>query len=116
MAKKITGLVRLQLPAGQAVNGPPVSRGLGRLSVNVPVFCREFNAATAHALGTPIAVIVTVYEDQSFSFAITRPASRTPAEAMETASTMAVDVPRQARERIRRSHGSSNARVATPAR
>jgi large subunit ribosomal protein L11 len=81
MAKKITGLVRLQLPAGRAEDGPPVGRGLGRLGVNVPAFCREFNAATAHAIGTPIAVIVTVYEDQSFSFTTTSPAGRTPATA-----------------------------------
>lgn len=81
MAKKISGLVRLQLPAGRADDGPPVSRGLGRLGVNVAVFCREFNAATADAIGTPIAVIVTVYEDQSFSFAITSPVGRAPAEA-----------------------------------
>ena len=81
MAKKIMGLTRLQLPAGRADDGPAVGRGLGRLGVNVPVFCREFNTATADAIGTPIAVVVTAYEDQSFSFAITSPAGSTHAAA-----------------------------------
>lgn len=73
MAKKITGVSRLQLPAGKAADGPLVVRCLHRQGVNVAAFCNAFNAATAADIGLVIPVVVTIYEDRSFSFVIKDP-------------------------------------------
>ena len=69
MAKKITGYIKLQIPAGRANPAPPVGPALGQQGVNIPQFCKAFNAATANienGLITP--VVITVYVDRSFSF------------------------------------------------
>ncbi len=69
MAKKIAGYIKLQIPAGQATPSPPVGPALGQHGVNIPQFCKAFNAATAkveQGLVTP--VVITVYADRSFSF------------------------------------------------
>lgn len=68
MAKKITGIVRLQIPAGQANPAPPVGPALGQQGVNIMAFCKEFNAATQKEAGIVIPVVITVYQDKSFSF------------------------------------------------
>ena len=68
MAKKVTGIVRLQIPAGQANPAPPVGPALGQQGVNIMAFCKEFNAATQSQAGIVIPVIITVYQDKSFSF------------------------------------------------
>ena len=68
MAKKITGIVKLQIPAGQANPAPPVGPALGQQGVNIMAFCKEFNAATQSQSGMVIPVVITVYQDKSFTF------------------------------------------------
>src|SRR6202789_1588667 len=68
MAKKITGSIKLQIPAGQANPAPPVGPALGQHGVNIMAFCKEFNAATKADTGLVIPVVITVYQDKSFTF------------------------------------------------
>ncbi len=68
MAKKITGYVRLQLPAGAANPAPPVGPALGAAGVNIMAFCKEFNAKTKGEAGMILPVVITVYADKSFTF------------------------------------------------
>jgi len=68
MAKKVTGIIKLQIPGGQANPAPPVGPALGQHGVNIMGFCKEFNAATKDQAGTVIPVIITVYQDKSFTF------------------------------------------------
>ena len=68
MAKKITGQIKLQLPAGKANPAPPVGPALGQHGVNIMGFCKEFNAATKGDAGLVIPVVITVYQDKSFTF------------------------------------------------
>lgn len=68
MAKKITGMIKLQIPAGQANPAPPVGPALGQHGVNIMGFCKEFNAKTKEQAGMIIPVVITVYQDKSFSF------------------------------------------------
>ena len=68
MAKKVVGQVKLQIPAGQANPAPPVGPALGQQGVNIMAFCKEFNAATKDQPGMVIPVIITVYQDKSFTF------------------------------------------------
>src|SRR6476659_954086 len=68
MAKKIQGYVRLQLPAGAANPAPPVGPALGAQGVNIMGFCKEFNAATKDQNGMIIPVVISVYQDKSFTF------------------------------------------------
>ena len=67
MAKKVTGVVKLQIPAGAANPAPPVGPALGSAGVNIMQFCKEFNAKTAKDAGLVIPVLITVYQDRSFS-------------------------------------------------
>ena len=68
MAKKITGYIKLQLPAGKATPQPPVGPALGQYGVSIPNFTKEFNERTKADIGLIIPVIITVYADRSFSF------------------------------------------------
>jgi large subunit ribosomal protein L11 len=68
MAKKVTGQIKLQIPAGQANPAPPVGPSLGQHGVNIMGFCKEFNAATKNDAGLVIPVVITVYQDKSFTF------------------------------------------------
>ena len=68
MAKKITGLVKLQLPAGKATPQPPVGSVLGPYGINIPGFCKEFNDKTGKDAGLIIPVVITIYQDRSYSF------------------------------------------------
>lgn len=68
MAKKVTGIIKLQIPAGQANPAPPVGPALGQHGVNIMGFCKEFNAKTKDQPGMVIPVIITVYQDKSFTF------------------------------------------------
>ena len=68
MAKKITGYVKLQIPAGKATPAPPVGPALGQHGVNIMGFCKEFNERTSKQAGLIISVVITVYQDHSFSF------------------------------------------------
>jgi len=68
MAKKVTGEIRLQLPAGAANPAPPVGPALGAKGVNIAAFCKEFNAKTQDKAGMILPVVISVYADRSFSF------------------------------------------------
>ena len=68
MAKKVVGEVRLQIPAGAANPAPPVGPALGQAGVNIMEFCKQFNAATQAQAGMIIPVVITVYQDRSFTF------------------------------------------------
>ncbi len=73
MAKKVTGIVKLQISAGQANPAPPVGPVLGSQGINIMAFCKEFNAATKDKAGLVIPVIITVYQDKSFTFILKSP-------------------------------------------
>src|ERR1051325_4201671 len=68
MAKKITGQIKLQIAAGAANPAPPVGPALGQHGVNIMAFCKEFNAKTKDEAGMVIPVVITVYQDKSFTF------------------------------------------------
>ena len=68
MAKKVTAEIRLQIPAGAANPAPPVGPALGQAGVNIMEFCKKFNAATQSQSGMIIPVVITVYQDRSFTF------------------------------------------------
>ena len=73
MAKKITAVVKLQLPAGKATPGPPVGSTLGPHGINIPGFTKEFNAKTADQAGLIVPVVITIYQDRSFTFILKTP-------------------------------------------
>jgi large subunit ribosomal protein L11 len=73
MAKKVLKEVKLQIPGGQANPAPPVGPALGQAGVNIMEFCKAFNAQTGEMNGTLIPVIITVYEDRSFTFVMKQP-------------------------------------------
>lgn len=73
MAKKITGYIKLQIPAGKATPAPPVGPALGQHGVNIMGFCKEFNEKTAKQAGYIIPVVITVYADRTFSFIMKTP-------------------------------------------
>ena len=68
MAKKVVGQIKLQIPGGQANPAPPVGPALGQQGVNIMAFCKEFNAVTKNDAGLVIPVVITVYQDKSFTF------------------------------------------------
>ena len=68
MAKKVTGIIKLQVQAAKATPAPPIGPALGQHGVNIPGFCKEFNARTAKQEGYIIPVVITVYSDRSFTF------------------------------------------------
>ena len=68
MAKKITGYIKLQIPAGKATPQPPIGPALGQHGVAIPMFTKEFNERTKNDVGLIIPVVITVYADRSFSF------------------------------------------------
>jgi large subunit ribosomal protein L11 len=68
MAKKVTAVIKLQIPGGAANPAPPVGPALGPAGVNIMGFCKEFNAATKNSAGTIVPVVITVYQDKSFTF------------------------------------------------
>ncbi|UKI20983.1 MAG: 50S ribosomal protein L11 [Christensenella sp.] len=73
MAKKITAVVKLQLPAGKATPGPPVGSTLGPHGINIAGFTKEFNEKTSKDAGLIIPVIITIYQDHSFTFVLKTP-------------------------------------------
>ncbi len=73
MAKKVTGIIRLQVPAGAANPAPPIGPALGAQGVNIMQFCKDFNARTADKAGLIIPVVITVYADRSFTFILKSP-------------------------------------------
>ncbi|HVF36422.1 MAG TPA: 50S ribosomal protein L11 [Sphingomicrobium sp.] len=104
MAKKVTGFIKLQVPAGTANPSPPIGPALGQRGVNIMEFCKAFNAATTELeKGMPIPTIITVYADRSFSFETKTPpasfllkkAARIPKGASETGKQIVGRVTRQ---------------------
>ena len=73
MAKKVTAVVKLQLQAGKATPGPPVGSTLGPHGINIPGFTKEFNAKTQDQVGLIIPVVMTIYQDRSFTFILKTP-------------------------------------------
>lgn len=73
MAKKISAVVKLQLPAGKATPGPPVGSTLGPHGIAIPMFTKEFNEKTAAQAGLIIPVVITIYADRSFTFELKTP-------------------------------------------
>ena len=73
MAKKVIGSIKLQVPAGQANPSPPIGPALGQQGVNIMEFCKAFNAKTAGQEGMIIPVVITIYQDHSFSFVTKTP-------------------------------------------
>ena len=73
MAKKVTGYIKLQIPAGQATPAPPVGPALGQHGVNIMEFCKTFNVRTAKDQGLIIPVVITVFSDRSFTFVTKTP-------------------------------------------
>ncbi len=89
MAKKVTGLIKLQIPAGKATPAPPVGPALGQHGVNIMAFTKEFNEKTAPQMGLIIPVEITVFEDRSFTFIMKTPPAAVllkKAAGIETAS------------------------------
>ena len=68
MAKKITGFIKLQIPAGKANPAPPIGPALGQRGVNIMAFCKDFNAKTQKQAGSILPTVITVYADKSFTF------------------------------------------------
>jgi large subunit ribosomal protein L11 len=77
MAKRITGIIKLQLPAGKATPAPPVGPALGQKQVNIMEFVKQFNARTEKEQGMTIPVVITVYHDKSFTFITKTPPAAT---------------------------------------
>jgi large subunit ribosomal protein L11 len=77
MAKKVIGMIKLQIPAGQANPSPPVGPALGQHGVNIMEFCKAFNAKTKDKVGYIIPVVITVYADRSFTFITKTPPAST---------------------------------------
>ena len=73
MAKKLQAVVKLQLPAGKATPGPPVGSSLGPHGINIPAFTKEFNEKTSKQAGLIIPVVITIYQDRSFTFILKTP-------------------------------------------
>lgn len=72
-AKKISAIVKLQLQAGKATAGPPVGSSLGPHGINIPAFTKDFNERTASQMGLIIPVVITIYQDRSFTFILKTP-------------------------------------------
>ena len=78
MAKKVTGYLKLQVPAGAANPSPPIGPALGQRGLNIMEFCKAFNAQTQkEEKNTPIPVVITIYQDRSFTFEMRTPPART---------------------------------------
>ena len=73
MAKKVTGFIKLQIPAGKANPAPPVGPALGQKGLNIPEFCKQFNARTQKEGDAIIPVVITVFSDKSFTFVTKTP-------------------------------------------
>ncbi len=97
MAKKITGQIKLQIPAGQANPAPPVGPALGQQGVNIMEFCKAFNAATQDRAGLVIPVVITVYHDKSFTFVTKSPPA---ASLLKRAAGLAKGSPMPNKEKV----------------
>ena len=97
MAKKVVNEIRLQIPAGAANPAPPVGPALGQAGVNIMEFCKQFNAATQDQSGMGIPVVITVYQDRSFTFITKSPPA---ANLLKQAAGLATGAQTAGRERV----------------
>ena len=97
MAQKVTGHIKLQIPAGQANPAPPVGPALGQHGVNIMQFCKAFNAATQNQAGLVIPVVIAVYQDKSFTFELKSPPA---AILLKKAANIAKGSPSPNREKV----------------
>lgn len=97
MAKKIEGMIKLQIPGGSATPSPPVGPALGQKGVNIMEFCKAFNARTADKQGLIIPVVITVYFDKSFSFITKTPPA---AVLLKKAAKLAKGSPEPNRQKV----------------
>lgn len=97
MAKRVTGKIKLQIPAGQANPAPPVGPALGQQGVNIMEFCKAFNAATQEKAGLVIPVVITVYQDKSFTFITKSPPA---ASLLKRAAGLAKGSPQPNKEKV----------------
>ena len=97
MAQKITGYIKLQIPAGQANPAPPVGPALGQHGVNIMQFCKAFNAATQSQVGMVIPVVISVYQDKSFTFEMKSPPA---ANLLKSAAGIAKGSPIPHRDKV----------------
>lgn len=86
MAKKVTGIIKLQIPAGKASPAPPVGPALGQHGVNIMMFCKEYNARTEKQAGLIVPVVITVYQDGTFTFV-----TKTPPAAVLIKKALGID-------------------------
>ena len=108
MAKKVTGMIKLQVQAGKANPAPPIGLALGQHGVNIPGFCKEFNERTKNDVGLIIPVVITVYSDRSFTFITKDPAG--PGAHQEGAGS------RVRQRQAQQDHGSASSRRRRSAR
>ena len=101
MAQKITGYIKLQIPAGKATPAPPVGPALGQHGVNIMAFTKEFNERTKNDAGLIIPVVITVYADHSFSFI-----TKTPPAAVLIKKACGIARPERCKHRVRYEHDS----------
>ena len=97
MAKKIINQIRLQIPAGASNPAPPVGPALGQAGVNIMEFCKQFNAATQAQSGTVVPVVITVYQDRSFTFITKSPPA---ANLLKKAANLASGANNPGREKV----------------
>lgn len=97
MAKKVTGIIKLQVPAGQANPAPPVGPALGQHGLNIMQFCNQFNEATKDQAGLILPVVITVYKDKSFTFIMKTPPA---AVLLKKAASLAKGSPEPNREKV----------------
>lgn len=97
MAKRVTGIIKLQVPAGQANPAPPVGPALGQHGLNIMQFCNQFNEATKDQMGLILPVVITVYHDKSFTFITKTPPA---AVLLKKAAALAKGSPEPNREKV----------------
>jgi len=97
MAKKVTGIIKLQVPAGQANPAPPVGPALGQHGLNIMQFCNQFNEATKDRTGLILPVVITVYKDKTFTFITKTPPA---AVLLKKAASLAKGSPEPNREKV----------------
>lgn len=83
MAKKVASVIKLQIPGGKATPAPPVGPALGQAGINLMEFVKKFNEASAHQLGVMLPVVISVYEDRSYTFVVKQPVA---SELLKTAA------------------------------
>ena len=103
MAKKVTAEIRLQIPAGAANPAPPVGPALGQAGVNIMEFCKQFNAATQSQAGMIVPVVITVYQDRSFTFITKSPPAPVPIKKLANLASGSKTPGRESAGKITRS-------------